>query len=355
MKVVQTSEMLVSFIIPVYNSDSYLRTCLDSLLEQGIESIYYEIICINDGSSDNSKAVLNQYANTYRNIIVINQENSGVSVARNQGLNWARGAYVWFVDADDIIVPNTLKMIEKYLRNNSADRIQVESYSFSNNLTEQEKDALKSGTLHYNMPYKDLLATRTLYKRDYLEKNRIHFLENVHYGEDGLFNYRTLIFHPITIHVNVLAYLYRRHSDSASNQFCNERVKKSLSGADCVITELVKDYNKKICIKETQRMLLYWMKGIIRDYSLLDNDYFMENFLWEYTISDIPFYAYLLRYLNNKLTAISNEKNYCALIALAKKLESKEEFINKKRKRKNLLVSYLKHPKRFLKSFQQKR
>ena len=351
MKVVQMSETIVSFIIPVYNSEPYLRTCLDSLLEQGIKNIYYEIICIDDGSSDNSKAVLNQYANTYRNIIVINQENSGVSVARNQGLNWARGAYVWFVDADDMIVPNTLKTIEKYLRNNSADRIQVESYSFSNNLTEQEKDALKSGTLHYNMPYKDLLATRTLYKREYLEKNRIHFLENVHYGEDGFFNYRTLIFHPITIHVNVLAYLYRRHSDSASNHSCNERLKKSLSGANCVIAELVKDYNKKICIKETQRMLLYWMKGIIIDYSLLDNDFFMETFLWEYAINDIPFYAGFLRYLNNELATISKEKNYCALKALARKLETKEELMNNRRKRKKLLVSYLKHPKRFLKSF----
>lgn len=92
---------LISIIVPVYNVSSYLRDCLDSILRQTYPSI--EIICINDGSTDNSLEILNEYKNKDSRITVISQTNSGLSAARNTGLEVAKGEWVTFVDSDDCI------------------------------------------------------------------------------------------------------------------------------------------------------------------------------------------------------------------------------------------------------------
>ena len=101
--------MFISFIVPVYNTEKYLYACLDSLLDQDLSPDEYEIICINDGSTDNSLAVLKKYEAEYKNIFVINQRNSGVCQARNAGLLKAKGEYIWFIDSDDVIEKHSLK------------------------------------------------------------------------------------------------------------------------------------------------------------------------------------------------------------------------------------------------------
>lgn len=93
----------VSIIIPVYNTENYLKKCLDSVVNQTLEDI--EIICINDGSTDRSLGILNDYAQKYSKIIVINQENKGVSEARNEGIEKASGEYIMFLDSDDYFQP----------------------------------------------------------------------------------------------------------------------------------------------------------------------------------------------------------------------------------------------------------
>ena len=98
----------LSIIIPVYNTEEYLPRCLNSCLEQDLPANEYEIIAINDGSSDNSLQILNAYALKYPNIRVINQENRGLGATRNRGLNLAIGEYIWFVDSDDWVLENCL-------------------------------------------------------------------------------------------------------------------------------------------------------------------------------------------------------------------------------------------------------
>ena len=90
----------LSVIIPVYNDEKYLRECLDSVCNQTLDDI--EIICINDGSTDSSPEILNEYSQADERIIIINQENRGPAASRNNGLDIAKGEYIAFLDAADM-------------------------------------------------------------------------------------------------------------------------------------------------------------------------------------------------------------------------------------------------------------
>lgn len=105
---------MISIIVPVYNAHKTLRRCLDSILKQDFSDI--QIIAINDGSSDDSLDILKEYAFIDKRIDVINQENQGVSVARNKGIVSAKGEYIMFVDSDDYIEPQTCSSLLKYLK-----------------------------------------------------------------------------------------------------------------------------------------------------------------------------------------------------------------------------------------------
>lgn len=110
--------MKLSIIVPVYNVKDYLAKCLDSLINQDLPHKEYEIIVVNDGSKDNSGKIAEEYSKKYSNIILINQENQGLSGARNTGIANARGEYIQFVDSDDYLEENVLggllKQIETY-------------------------------------------------------------------------------------------------------------------------------------------------------------------------------------------------------------------------------------------------
>ncbi len=107
----------LSFIVPVYNVEAYLRKCVDSLLTQDYSE--YEIILVNDGSTDNSGSICEEYAAKYDNVRVVHQENGGLSAARNSGIEIAQGEYIMFVDSDDYIEPNVLGgLMEQVERDN---------------------------------------------------------------------------------------------------------------------------------------------------------------------------------------------------------------------------------------------
>lgn len=104
----------VTIVIPVYNAEKYLRDCIESLLKQTIFQQDMEIILINDGSTDNSAEIYNEYTKKYSNIIAIEQENQGVSVARNVGIKEAKGKYIMFLDSDDTLSPETVKNVTDF-------------------------------------------------------------------------------------------------------------------------------------------------------------------------------------------------------------------------------------------------
>ena len=111
----------LSVIVPVYNLENYISVTLESCLRQDIPSDEYEIICINDGSADKSEEIISQYTEKYPNIRLYTQANAGVSAARNKGIDLANGKYIWFVDGDDIIADNCLKVILSAVEENDVD------------------------------------------------------------------------------------------------------------------------------------------------------------------------------------------------------------------------------------------
>lgn len=195
----------LSIIIPVYNVEKYLRACLDSVFKQKGDSSDYEVIVVNDGSPDNSKAIIDEYSLIYSNIVVINQNNRGLSAARNAGLRIANGEYVWFVDSDDSITPNAVDYLKKEI-----EKEKCEVYVFSI-IKVLESD----GTMHntnntfisskYNKYYNYIAdglfyhrkipigtSQKNIFLRKFLLDHNLFFTEGI-YHEDMEFFIRVLI------------------------------------------------------------------------------------------------------------------------------------------------------------------
>ena len=119
----------VSVLVPVYNVERYLKTCLDSLICQTLNDI--EIICIDDGSTDNSSGILTEYATLDSRIIVITKENTGYGASMNLGLSYARGEYVGIVESDDYALPEMFEQLYMTAKENNAEIVKANYYQVS--------------------------------------------------------------------------------------------------------------------------------------------------------------------------------------------------------------------------------
>lgn len=206
--------MKLTIILTVYNKEQYLQRALDSLLNQmDVDNDDYEVLAINDGSSDGSLSILNDYALHYSRLRILNQENQGLSMARNNGIDEAKGRYVWFVDADDEIALNSVNIICNtalfnydiipiYAKTEGVDR--VRNRVNVNVLT--GKDIIVGG--HWEQ-----CGVFWVYKRVFLIDNNLYFMPGV-YHEDSEFTPRMLYFAK-TVKV-VPEVLYTVHRDPNS-------------------------------------------------------------------------------------------------------------------------------------------
>ena len=208
-------DKFLSIIIPVYNAEKFLKECLDSCINQDVDHSEYEIICVNDGSPDNSLQILKEYEEKYENVKVFSQENSGVSTARNLGIANANGKYIWFVDSDDFIAPNCLKEL-KTLGELDYDLINFSAYSFVETLSDKENELLAQGKLKCNEDYWGY-ACFHLYRNSVIKDSNLSINEKIKYGEDEMF-YAIFYEHArFVVNLNKVFYLYRGHSNSAMN------------------------------------------------------------------------------------------------------------------------------------------
>lgn len=173
--------MLISVIIPVYNSEQYLCRCLDSVIEQSLKNI--EIICINDGSTDNSLHLLQKYSKQDDRVKIYNQENQGAGAARNKGLKLATGKYVVFADPDDFYPDkDVLSDLYRAIENNKVNIAGggliefLPDMRYRKEYAEQElKTFTKDGIVKYSDYQYDYFFQRFIYSRKFLIQQKIEF------------------------------------------------------------------------------------------------------------------------------------------------------------------------------------
>lgn len=195
---------MISVIIPVYNVEDYLVECLDSVSNQSFKDI--EIICVNDGSTDMSPKILDDYVKKDSRIKIITQENNGLGHARNTGLKYAAGEYVLFVDSDDFLCENALEELYSNASSNNSDVVIFNFFTYNGNYTSA---GLQLEELFGNVDYNDFTFTYRdikhyvmydyfavwfkMYKKDFLDKFNLDFPVGIAY-EDVLFQVKSLIY-----------------------------------------------------------------------------------------------------------------------------------------------------------------
>jgi len=175
----------ISVIIPVYNMEKYLNECLDSVINQTLKNI--EIICVNDGSIDNSLKILKEYERKDKRIKIINQENKGVAIARNNAIDMSKGEFISFLDSDDkIINNNSLENLYYAAVNNNVLISGGNSYSYHKRKKLKLDYFQKEGFVNYSDFQKPYNFCKYIYNTKFIKQNKIYF-PNYTCFEDPIF------------------------------------------------------------------------------------------------------------------------------------------------------------------------
>lgn len=237
----------ISIIIPVYNVEKYLRECLDSILNWSFAN--WEAILVDDGSLDNSGAICDEYVSIDSRFKVIHKENEGVSVARNTGLDIARGEWCWFVDSDDVIDSN-IPIDMSLLKCKDIVMFDVLLYNEGEQRPSQRGDASIEECLEINSFYlKNISWTHPAlwYHRKFWDKGGdfvIRFSKGIRLGEDGEFMRKCELLSNNPMKINYTSYYYRQRQGSATHN--SEKDKITLDDAFKVlynIANFIKHYH----------------------------------------------------------------------------------------------------------------
>lgn len=224
----------VSVIVPIYNVEKYLEQCLDSIVSQTLRVI--EIICINDGSKDSSKQILDKYQSKDSRIIVVNKANAGYGAACNTGLRLAKGEYISIIEPDDFIEEKMYEEMYNLAVENDTDIVKSSFYEYKDNQYESGESIVKiNWSEQYNMPDTVFKVTECsqllyfhpsiwscLYKRQFLNSHDIHFVEAKGAGwVDNPFQVETLCRAERILYTDNAYYYYRLTNPTSSSNIVN--------------------------------------------------------------------------------------------------------------------------------------
>lgn len=269
---------LVSIIIPVYNAEEYLEKCIDSAIGQTYNNI--EIIAINDGSTDKSLDILNDYANKDERIKIINIENSGISVVRNIGIRAATGEYICFLDSDDYIDKNLLDNLRRYIESDY-DLIKYKTIEVDNNCNELnhiEGPIFEemSGTDAFNTMYGEDVMLQVpwlyLYRRQFFLDNKFSYPEG-RLHEDFARTILIMLKAKKMCSTNIYGYYYVQTKKSITRGNEEERVYQRaidmLVHYDYIIDK-IEEYNLDKKTKENVK--IYYTNCMILEIENLSNE-----------------------------------------------------------------------------------
>lgn len=209
---------IISVIIPVFNAEAYLHSCVDSVLAQTFTD--FELILVDDGSKDTSGKICDEYSHKDARVRVIHQKNSGISAARNTGINQAKGAFVFFMDNDDVIPGSCLKELCILQEKENPDIIIGKRKSFRSilNITNEpdgnREYKMMSGGEFFNYKTERRFVTGHLYRTELAKA--ILFDTDTVLGEDTIFNYSILLENPNAriLNCDLVTYYWRIREDS---------------------------------------------------------------------------------------------------------------------------------------------
>ena len=287
---IKDEKIKISIVIPVYNCERYLDNCLNSIINQTYTD--FEVIVVDDGSTDKSCEIYKCYEEKDQRIKIIKQKNSGVSKARNKGIDNAKGKYLFFIDADDIIKSNMLEVMYNSIVKNDGD-IAFSGFKVKgNNLRHNDTIALKElcdgkdvGVVTNEEVIVKTISTtpgevlygyiwRNLYRMDIIKENNIRFLDGVKISEDFMFILEVLDKCKNVIIVQQELYIYNINDLSVTakyidtlhedmnfinewmfNNICN-KYKSVLDGYYCCIANTYLGFIQNICRKGTPYSIL---------------------------------------------------------------------------------------------------
>lgn len=279
----EASTPKATIVVPVYNSASSIQRCLDSLLAQSEPSI--QVVCVNDGSADDSLRVLHQIAQNDERVLVIDQKNAGVSCARNAGIDAAEGDVVFFVDADDYIDAQTVERVLQAVESSDAEVAVFGGVCEPADAAPKRVQQLmspKAGTygardpqllFHSNaQPY----ACRAAFSRGLLNREGIRFAPGLALGEDVVFQFAAYALASKTVIMPDKFYHYVMESDSATHEFNSAEARaKKLDAHMMVLEDVLEDWAVYGLLDLCPGELVTWFLDlIVFDLARLDADGF---------------------------------------------------------------------------------
>lgn len=226
--------MDLSIIVPLYNAESYVEGCINSLLNQDIDKKLYEIIIINDGSTDSSYAIVERLSKSYKNITLFNQHNQGPGATRNTGIALAKGEYIYFIDSDDYIAHNTLGTLIDCLKKNSLELIGFDSIYFTEDLNLYtsrtnglipDSEVLKGADFIKKHKNFELGPCWYIIRREFLLQTKHKFAEG-RFHEDAMFTIRVIIDAKRLMFMKFDVHRYVKNPSSIMNRQSSNHIKK---------------------------------------------------------------------------------------------------------------------------------
>lgn len=225
--------MQLSVIVPFYNAEKHLERCIDSLVNHVLRDRDYEIILINDGSTDGGEKIAKAFKEKHDNISIYNQVNKGLGATRNVGIELAKGKYIYFIDSDDYLAFNTLDTLLNYAFKHDLDLLGFSSFPTSrldlitSNSNNQFTDIKVLKGVDFLMKYKhhDLGACWYIIKRDYLVESGFKFVEDKFF-EDVVFTYNIFLHSERSLYLPIDVHRYVTVSQSITNNDNQTHLKK---------------------------------------------------------------------------------------------------------------------------------
>ena len=284
------SNLLLSIIVPIYNSSSFLKRCVDSVYAQGLQNEEFELILVDDGSTDDSLILCKEYQRNKGNIIVFSKENGGQATARNMGLEHAQGKYLMFLDSDDSLETGSLSSMLLLAEQKYADVLlsTMKLYDQFGNVTIQSDypnyNQVVSG--EYAMLDGINLATccARQYLSDFLKHHNIRFCQGVRH-EDVLFSIDVVLCAKRLVSSSLCSYIYFWNEGSTDRGRGEKEVRKSLLGDLAVIKKLKEKANcdalsvplRQNLLKRSNSLLVSNLIFLMRRYPNAVKNYYIRQ------------------------------------------------------------------------------